>query len=149
MCVWTRRCSGCASSLLQHPSIPSQHPNHSPRSLHSIPPPTTLLTTTFSEFVPHGELWCNCERTDVIISFTRMLTWTFPALACAAASFIGRPAGSTFQLQWFGEERSSKDDAAFHHQPSSLPFPCDTNSSAPPATSVHQLRPQDVEICAR
>jgi len=75
-----------------------------------------------------------------------MLTWTFPALLACAASFICTPAGSTFQLQWFGEERSSKEDAKFNHQPSPVAFPCDTNSSAPPATSVHQLRPQDVAI---
>ena len=72
-----------------------------------------------------------------------MLTWTF--LTLASASFICKPASSTFQ-HWFREEingASSKQDAFHNNQPS---FPCDTNSSAPPATSVHQLRPQDVEI---
>lgn len=74
-----------------------------------------------------------------------MLTWTSLTLACA--SLISKPASSTFQLQWLGEDTgaSSKQDA---FQPF-VAFPCDTNSSAPPATSVHQLRPKDVAISER
>ena len=91
-----------------------------------------------------------------------MLTWVFPILLTTSLT------GSTFQLQWFEQERASRSqrvpldhqhqDALYHqhhhhnqHQDSPLRhlppvFPCDTNSSAPPATSVHQLRPQDVKI---
>ena len=97
-----------------------------------------------------------------------MLTWVFPILLTTSLT------GSTFQLHWFEQERASRSqrapldqvlhqqhqhqDALYHqhhhhnqHQESPLHqlppvFPCDTNSSAPPATSVHQLRPQDVKI---
>ena len=124
----------------------------------SIPPPpnplpghsTQLhLNATTTDYTPCSTVnWDASESTDVSISFGSMLTWAFSALACAT-SFTSRPVGSTFQLQWFGEDRegSSKQDA-FNHQPF-VTFPCSTNSSAPPATSVHQLRPQDVEICER